>query len=108
MLSISIDDLIKPTIIKDLIYARDRLCPPEKKVRLYRIPIDEFNKAVNSILIKHSFMPFRPILLGLPVDMSERDVPECVCVADDDSNISQSPIRIEDEFNGKEENKWQQ
>lgn len=102
MQSIAIDNVVSQSIIHDLIYARDKLCPVGKKVRMYRVPVEEFNKAVQKITGGHCvFQPFRPTILGLPVDMSMRGVPECVCVADDDSNISQSPIRVEDEFNGR-------
>lgn len=61
------------------------------KVRLVRLPVAEFNevigKAIGSMGVP---MPFQPKLLGVPVDMTEREKPEVVVVYDDDTNAAKT------------------
>jgi len=54
--------------------------------RMIRVPVEEFTKAVNLIL-KDSFMPFQPMVMGFACEPSPISHPVIVCVADDDTNL---------------------
>jgi hypothetical protein len=59
---------------------------PHVSPRLVRLPVDDFNKAVDGIM-QHVNRPFQPVFLTYPVEPYGRDRPAVVCVADDDTNM---------------------
>jgi hypothetical protein len=90
---IPIDDKVSKAIITDLIFARGKISRGMSP-RMYRIPATDFNAAVSKTVQQiGKCRPFRPTLLGLPVDMTARFCPEIVVVADDDTNLARSAIR---------------
>ena len=57
------------------------------QARLIRLPVDEFAGMVERIMAYgYGFMPFQPMLFGLPVDQTVNTFPEIVVVHDDDTN----------------------
>lgn len=64
--------------------------PKGRSLRLIRIPVFDFNEAISKICKKVGFVPFRPVLYGIPIDMTENVLPEMILVADDDTNLTRS------------------
>lgn len=62
--------------------------PSNRSLRLVRIPVEEFNSVMDKIIPQNKYLPFRPVIFdNIPVDMTESALPECILVADDDTNI---------------------
>ena len=96
-MNINIEQYLSPKILSDLKHSL-QFKPDNRSLRLVRIPVMEFTKAIEKIVLKNKYMPFRPVIFNdIPVDMTEGELPECVLVADDNTNITRSGI-IETEF----------
>jgi hypothetical protein len=96
-MNINVEPYINPKILADLKHSLT-FKPVNRKLRLVRIPVLEFASAMDKILSKNPHMPFRPVIFdNIPVDSTVSELPECVLVADDNTNITRSGI-IETEF----------
>jgi hypothetical protein len=94
MRAITLDNLLPPAMLRDLKFSFSKV-PAGGKIRLFRIPVVDFYAAINATLQKFGPIPFRPLVLGIPIDMTANPLPEVVVVHDDDTNIAQNPIREE-------------
>ena len=96
-MNINIEQYISPKILADLKHSL-QFKPDNRSLRLVRIPVLEFAKAIDKAVKANPFMPFRPVIFdNIPIDSTTGELPECVLVADDNTNITRSGI-IETEF----------
>lgn len=77
-----------------------KFIPAGRRIALVRIPVEDFGSVMDKIC-KKIFIPFKPVIFGnIPVDMAENSLPECVLVADDDTNISKTAVKEIELFRG--------
>lgn len=101
-MSINIEPYLKESIVKDLRNAVNYI-PKGRRLRLVRIPVFDFNDAISAFFKKSEmYIPFRPVVLdNIPADMTENILPECILVADDNTNISKTMIKETEFFKGE-------
>ena len=96
-MNVNIEAHLSPVIMNDIRKSLSFI-PKGRSLRLVRIPVMDFNKAIEKVLKINPFVPFRPTVLNnIPVDMTENVLPECIIVADDNTNISKTAMK-ETEF----------
>lgn len=66
---------------------------PHVRVRLVRVPVMDFQPAVDATLRKIGCMPFLPTVFGYACEPVGVERPTLVCVADDDTNLHHDVIR---------------
>ena len=97
MQNINIEQFLTPKILLDLKHSL-QFKPNNRVLRLVRIPVLEFASAIDKAVKLNPYMPFRPVIFnGIPVDSTEGELPECILVADDNTNLARSGIK-ENEF----------
>ena len=100
IMNVNIEKYISPKILNDLKRALN-FKPENRQLRLVRIPVLEFAGAIEKAVKVNPFMPFRPVIFNnIPVDSTEGVLPECVIVADDNTNISKTAIKETEFFKG--------
>lgn len=85
---IDISPYVSAGTIADIIAIQKRIAGGA--VRLVRLPVEEFGKAIESVFKANPYMPFQPMIRGIPVDQSTGQRPEVVVVYDDDTNVAKS------------------
>lgn len=102
MMPMNIEPYLKESIVRDLRNAVNHI-PAGRKLRLVRIPVFDFNDAISAFFKKSGmYIPFRPVVLNnIPTDMTENILPECILVADDNTNISKTMIKETEFFKGE-------
>ena len=86
-MNINVEQYLTPGTLKDLKRAL-QFKPANRQLRLVRIPVEEFGDIMARVIAKNSFIPFRPVIFNnIPIDMTESLIPECVIIADDDTNL---------------------
>ena len=99
-MNINVEPFLSPVTLNDIKKSLNFI-PKGRSLRLVRIPVFDFSKVMDSILIKNKFIPFRPVIFNnIPVDMTDNLLPECIIVADDDTNISKTAIKETELFKG--------
>lgn len=98
-MNVNVEQYLSPGTLSDLKNALKSI-PSGRKIRLVRIPaIDFFN--IMEKITGNTFMPFRPVIFdNIPIDMTESILPECVLVADDNTNISRTASKETELFKG--------
>lgn len=96
-MNINIEQFLTPTILNDLKKSLNHI-PKNRSLRLVKIPVFEFHQAIEKAVKKVGYIPFRPVIFNnIPIDMTENILPECILVADDNTNISKTALK-ETEF----------
>jgi hypothetical protein len=87
-MNINVEKYLSAGTLKDLKRAL-QFKPSNRQLRLVRIPVEEFSGVMNKILTtSNNYMPFRPVIFdNIPIDMTESLIPECVIIADDNTNL---------------------
>lgn len=99
-MNVNVERYLSPVIMNDIRKSLN-FVPKGRSLRLVRIPVADFSKAMDKALELNKYMPFRPVILGnIPIDMTENVLPECVIVADDDTNISRTAVKETELFKG--------
>ena len=76
--------------------------PKGRSLRLVRIPVMDFSSAIEKVVKFNPYMPFRPVIFNnIPIDMTENAVPECILVADDNTNIERTSLKEIELFKGE-------
>ena len=99
-MNINVEQFLSPVIMNDIRKSLNFI-PKGRSLRLVRIPVIDFSKTMDKVMERNKYMPFRPVILNdIPIDMTENALPECVIVADDDTNISRTAIKETELFIG--------
>lgn len=99
-MNINVEQFLSPVIMNDIRKSLNFI-PKGRSLRLVRIPVTDFGRAMDKVLKHNKYIPFRPVILNdIPIDMTENVLPECVIVADDDTNISRTAIKETELFIG--------
>lgn len=99
-MNVNVEHYLSPGTLSDLKNALKSI-PSGRKLRLVRIPALDFFKIMEKIT-GNCFVPFRPVVFdNIPIDMTESLLPECVIVADDNTNISRTIIKETELFKGE-------
>jgi hypothetical protein len=104
IMNINIEKYLSPGTLIDLKRALS-FKPSNRSLRLVRIPVEEFNIAIGKALMRNPYLPFTPVIFNnIPVDMTESLLPECVIIADDNTNLVKQDRKeieiIKPEYNG--------
>ena len=99
-MNVNIEKYLSSGTLKDLQFALKSI-PAGRSLRLARIPVDDFNKAINKVVELNPYMPFKPVIFNnIPIDMTINVLPEFIIVADDNTNIERSAIKEIEIFKG--------
>lgn len=99
-MNVNIEKYLSPGTLKDLQFALKSI-PSGRSLRLARIPVDDFNKAISKVVELNPYTPFRPVIFNnIPIDMTINVLPEFIIVADDNTNIERSAIKEIEIFKG--------
>ncbi len=96
-MNVNMEKYLSPKTLLDLKHSL-QFKPDNRQLRLVRVPVMEFAQAIEKAVKDCPFMPFRPVIFNnIPIDSTEGELPECVIVADDNTNLTRSGIK-ETEF----------
>ncbi len=96
-MNLNVESLLSPGTLNDLKRSLNFI-PKGRSLRLVRIPALDFSVVMEKALVNNKYLPFRPVVFdNIPIDMTESLLPECILVADDNTNVSRI-ITKETEF----------
>lgn len=84
MIYVDIAPLMNPVVSAEIKAALKRVS--NGVVRMIRVPVEDFNQAVNKAVERNPFTPFSPVVFGIPCDMTINVLPEIIVVHDDNTN----------------------
>ena len=92
-MNVNIEKYLSAGTLKDLQFALKSI-PKGRSLRLARIPVMDFNNAINKVVELNPYTPFRPVIFNnIPIDMTVNALPEFILVADDNTNIERTAIK---------------
>lgn len=99
-MNVNVEKYLSQGTLKDLQFALKSI-PAGRSLRLARIPVLDFSKAMDEAVKSNPFTPFRPVIFNnIPIDMTTNALPEFILVADDNTNIERSAVKETEFFKG--------